>query len=119
MTTKDNKLLRGCNKRKTEELGALRIREEDIDELLEEIRRKYQFDEEIDIDNDEKITNTNEVDEMDWTQLTLGPKQSRLPKFLYSNTKYTKGRVYLCLHYSFWTFSNDTVIIKINQHYNV
>ena len=65
MTTKDNKLLRGCNKRKTEELGALRIREEDIDELLEEIRRKYQFDEEIDIYNDEKITNTNEVDEMD------------------------------------------------------
>ena len=65
MITKDNKLLRGCNKRKTEELKALRIREEDIDELLKEIRRKYQFNEEIDIDNDEKITNTNEVDEMD------------------------------------------------------
>ena len=65
MITKDNKLPKGCNKRKDEELGAVRIREENIDELLEEIRGRDQFDEEFDIDNDEKITDTNEVDESD------------------------------------------------------
>ena len=54
MITKDNKLPKGCNKRKAEELGVVRIREEDIDELLEEIRRRDQFDEEFDIDNDKK-----------------------------------------------------------------
>ena len=45
------------------------------------------------------MTDTNKVDEIDGSELTLGPKQSRLPKFLYSNAKYTKGRVYLCLYY--------------------
>jgi len=59
MITNDNKLPKGYNKRKTEELGAVRIREEDIDELLENIRRRDQFDEEFDIDSDEKITDTN------------------------------------------------------------
>ena len=49
-----------------EELGTVRIREEDIEELLEEIRGRDQFDEEFDIDNDEKITDTKEVDEIDW-----------------------------------------------------
>ena len=52
-TTKDNKLSKGHNKRKVEELGAVRIREEGIDELLEGIRRRDQFGEEFDIDNDE------------------------------------------------------------------
>ena len=65
MTTKDNKVPKGCNKSKAEELGVVRIREEDIDELLEEIESRDIFDEEFDIDNDEKITNTNEVDEID------------------------------------------------------
>ena len=65
MTTKNNKLPKGCNKRKAEELGAVKIREEDIDQLLEEIRRRDQFDEEFDIDNDKKITNINEVNEID------------------------------------------------------
>ena len=59
MTTKDNKLPKGCNKREAEELEVVIIREEDIDELLKEIRRRDQFDDEFDIDNDEKITDTN------------------------------------------------------------
>ena len=66
MITKDNKLPKGYNKRKAEELGVVKIRKEDIDELLEEIRRRDQFGEEFDIDNDEKITDTNEVGEIDW-----------------------------------------------------
>ena len=65
MTTKDNKVPKGCNKSKAEELGVVRIREEDIDELLEEIESRDIFDEEFNIDNDEKITNTNEVDKID------------------------------------------------------
>ena len=54
MITKDNKLPKGYNKRKAEELWAVRMREEDIDELLEEIRRRDQFDENFDIGNDKK-----------------------------------------------------------------
>ena len=65
MTTKDNKLPKGCNKREAEELEVVIIREEDIDELLKEIRRRDQFDEEFNIDNDEKMTDTNKVDEID------------------------------------------------------
>ena len=36
----NNKLPYGFNKKKVKDLGALRIKEEDIDELIEEIRRK-------------------------------------------------------------------------------
>ena len=38
--SENNKLPKGCNKKKGKELGGLRIREEDIDELIEEIRRR-------------------------------------------------------------------------------
>ena len=43
----------------------LRIREEDIDELIEEIRRRDQFDEEFYINSNETMTYTNEVEETD------------------------------------------------------
>ena len=51
MLTKDNKLSKRCNKRKTEEFETVIIREEDIYELLEEMRKRDQFDEEFDIGN--------------------------------------------------------------------
>ena len=55
----NNKLPKGCNMKKGKELGALRIWEEDIDELLEEIRRRDQFDEEIAINSNDPMTYTN------------------------------------------------------------
>ena len=36
----NNKLSKGCNKNRAKDLGALRIKEDDIDELIEEIRRR-------------------------------------------------------------------------------
>ena len=63
--SENNKLPKGFNKKKGKELGALRIKEENTDELIEEISRKNQFDEESDINSNEKITYTNEVDETD------------------------------------------------------
>ena len=63
--TKDNKPPIGYNKKKDKELGAVRMNQEDITDLLEEIRRRDQFDDEFDIDNDEKMTDTNEVDKID------------------------------------------------------
>ena len=86
----NNKLPKGCNKKKGKELGALRIWEENIDGLIEEIRRRDQFDEEFDINSNEPMTYTNEVEEIGWSLLTLGPK-SRLTGFPCINTKYTKG----------------------------
>ena len=61
--SENNRLPKGCNKIKGNELGALRIREEDIDELINEIRRRDQFDEEFDINKNEIMTYTNEVEE--------------------------------------------------------
>ena len=61
----NDKLPKGCNKKEAKDLGALKIKEEDIDELIEEIRRRYQFDEEFDINNNETRTYTNEVEEAD------------------------------------------------------
>ena len=52
----NNKLPKRYNKKKGIELGALRIREEDIDELIEEIRRRYKFDEEFNININEIMT---------------------------------------------------------------
>ena len=44
----------------------LRIKEEDIDELIEEVRRRDLFDEEFDINNiNETVTYTNELKEID------------------------------------------------------
>ena len=40
----ENEQPKGCNK-KSKELEALRVVKEDTDEQIEEIRRKYQFDE--------------------------------------------------------------------------
>ena len=59
----NNKLPKECNKKKEKELGMLRIREEDIDELIEEIRRREQFNEEFDINSNETMSYTNEVEE--------------------------------------------------------
>ena len=84
--SENNKVPKGCNKKKGKELGALRIKEENTDELIEEISRKNQFDEESDINSNEKITYTNEVDETDWIISTLG-LTSRLTEFPYSNAK--------------------------------
>ena len=55
----ENKLPKECNK-KSKELGALRLVEEDIDEQIEEIRRRYQFDEAFDINSNERMTCNNE-----------------------------------------------------------
>ena len=74
----------------------MRITEEDIDELIEEIRRRDQFYEEFDIYSNETITYTNKVEETDGSLLTLGPT-SQLLEFLYSNARYTKGCVLLFL----------------------
>ena len=60
-----NKLPKGYNKKKVKDLGALRIKEEDIDDLIEEIRRSDHFDEEFDINNNETMTYTNEVENTD------------------------------------------------------
>ena len=57
--SENNKLPKRCNKKKGKELGGLRIREEDIDELIEEIRRKDQFDEEFDNNSNEIMIYTN------------------------------------------------------------
>ena len=61
--SENNRLPKGCNKIKGNELGALRIREEDIDKLIEEIRKRDQFDEEFDINSNEAMAYTNEVEE--------------------------------------------------------
>ena len=58
----ENKLPKECNK-KAKELGALRLVEEDIDEQIEEIRRRDQFDEDFDININKIMTYTNEVEE--------------------------------------------------------
>ena len=63
--SENNKLPKGFNKKKGKELGALRIRDENIDELIEEIRRKDQFDEDFDINSNEIMTYTNEVEDTD------------------------------------------------------
>ena len=63
--SENNKLPKGFNKKKEKELGALRIRDENIDELIEEIRRKDQFDEDFDINSNEIMTYTNEVEDTD------------------------------------------------------
>ena len=60
--SENNKLPKGCNKKKRKELGALRIIKEDTDKLIEEIRRRDQFDEEFDINSNETMTYTNEVE---------------------------------------------------------
>ena len=41
---KNNKLLKMCNKKEAEKLGALRIGNDDIDEPLEKIIRRDKFD---------------------------------------------------------------------------
>ena len=61
--SENNKLPKGCNKKKRKELGALRIIKEDTDKLIEEIRRRDQFDEEFDINSNKTMTYTNEVEE--------------------------------------------------------
>ena len=48
---KNNKLPKRCNKKQVEELGALLIRNDDIDELLEEIFRRDKFDTEFAIED--------------------------------------------------------------------
>ena len=63
--SENNKLPKGCNNKKIKELEAIRIREEDIDELIEEIRRRDQFDEEFNTNSNQTITQTNEVEETD------------------------------------------------------
>ena len=63
--SENNKLPKGCNNIKIKELEAIRIREEDIDELIEEIRRRDQFDEEFYINSNETMTYTNEAGEND------------------------------------------------------
>ena len=63
--SENNKLAKGCNNKKGKQLEALRIRKEDIDELIGEIRRRDQFDEESDININETMTYTNEVEETD------------------------------------------------------
>ena len=44
---KNNKLPKRCNKKQTENSGALRIRNDDIDEILEEIFGRNKFDTEF------------------------------------------------------------------------
>ena len=61
----NNKLPKGCNKKNSTDLGALRIKEDDIDELIEGMRRRYQFYEVFDINNNETMTYTNEIEETD------------------------------------------------------
>ena len=68
----NNKLTKGYNKKKTKDLGVLKIEEEDVDELIEEIRKRDQFDEELDINNKETVTYTNEVEDTDWSILAHG-----------------------------------------------
>ena len=48
---KNNKLPKRCNKKQVEALGALLIRNDDIDELLEEIFRRDKFDTEFAIED--------------------------------------------------------------------
>ena len=68
----NNKLAKRCNKKKAKYLGVLKIEEEDVDELIEEIRKRDQFDEELDINNKETVTYTNEVEDTDWSILAHG-----------------------------------------------
>ena len=63
--SENNKLAKGYNNKKGKQLEALRIRKEDIDELIGEIRRRDQFDEESDINSNETMTYTNEIEETD------------------------------------------------------
>ena len=69
----NNKLPKGYNKKQTKDLGTLRIKEENIDELIEEIRRRDHFVKKIDIVNNETMTHTNEIEGTDWSLLTLIP----------------------------------------------
>ena len=55
----NNRLPKGYDKKKAKELGVLRIRKENIDELIEEIRWRGQFDKEFDINRNETMTYTN------------------------------------------------------------
>ena len=59
--SEDNKLHKESLK-KVKALGALRMVEEDIDELIKEIRRRDKFDEEFNINSNERITYNNETE---------------------------------------------------------
>ena len=57
---KNNKLPKRCNKKQAEKLESLRIRNDDIDELLQELFRRDKFDTEFGIEDDvEYSENTN------------------------------------------------------------
>ena len=58
----NNKLPKGYNKKKDKRFRSVKNKQEDIDELIEEIRKRDQFDEEFDINNNETMTYTNEVE---------------------------------------------------------
>ena len=55
----NNRLPKGYDKKKAKELGVLRIRKENTDELIEEIRRRGQFNKEFDINSNETMTYIN------------------------------------------------------------
>ena len=68
--SEDNKLHKESLK-KVKALGALRMVEEDIDELIKEIRRRDKFDEEFNINSNERITYNNETETDDQKSLDL------------------------------------------------
>ena len=86
----NNKVPKGYNKEKAKVLETLRRKEDDIDELIGEIRRRDKFDEELDIDNNDSMAYINEREETNWIILTL-ESSSRLLGFPYNNAKYTNG----------------------------
>ena len=63
--SENNKPPKGCNRKQAKELGAIKIREKDIDELIMEIRSRDHFDEEFDINSNETMTYINEIEETD------------------------------------------------------
>ena len=78
--TEENKLPKGCNKTKSKskskELGELSIVEEGIYELVKVIRRRDQFDEEFNININERMNYNNETEGMIRVKLLLVPYHS-------------------------------------------
>ena len=62
--------------------------------MIEEIRRRDQFDEEFDINSNETMTYTDELEKTYWSLPTLGPAL-RLTEFPRSNAKYTKSSFFI------------------------
>ena len=71
------------------DLREKKLIETDIDVLIEEIRRRNQFDEQFDINNNDDISN-NDTEAGDQYQPPLCPTL-RLLEFLWVNTKNTNG----------------------------